>query len=216
MPTWTKPVTLTANTNENVNDLNSILDDIYSRANGGIDETNVPNLAAAFTTYQRLGAVAGWAELAGAVTGTFLMQRGFTNAGSVIAGAGASTHNFVHVFDPAPYVANTRTTKLNLRAWAIPNGTAPAVNYTVGLYPVATYGGAAAGGTPFVATIGAVVAGSTATITAPALNALSGPVSSGDFNFPAAGGYVLGVVPSAATSANEVIHIGAHLDVRRF
>src|SRR4051812_43973392 len=45
MPTWTPPVTLTANTNENVNDLNAIITSLQATING-LDDANISATAA--------------------------------------------------------------------------------------------------------------------------------------------------------------------------
>lgn len=45
MPTWTPPVTLTANTNENVNDLNAIITSLQAIVNG-LDDANISATAA--------------------------------------------------------------------------------------------------------------------------------------------------------------------------
>lgn len=215
MPTWTKPVTLVANTNENVNDLNAIVDDIYSRANGGLDETNVPNLAAAFTSYKQLAR--GAAQVTNS-TGTFALLVGegvAANTSNPLVGGGFATPaDSLLELDPADFNANTRTTKLRLRFTAVTNAVAPAVNYTAGLYPIATYGGAAGAG-PTIATVGTVVTGSTAVISTPAAAGRATPAVSTDFNFPAAGAYLLGVVPSGAAAVNAVVHLIVTLEFRQ-
>jgi hypothetical protein len=214
VPTWTKPVTLTANTNENVNDLNATLDDIYARANGGLDETNVPNLTAAFTTYKRLARATAALSNPG---GTLLMSLGnVSSAGAVNVAAGnasASPGDFAIHLDPAIYNANARTTKLAIRAAVFTNAVAPAVNYLYALFPIATYGGAS-GATPTIASLGAAVTGSSITINTPAA---AGPTTlvSTDFNFPAAGFYVLGIVPSGAATAGSVQAHVAQLEMRQ-
>jgi hypothetical protein len=214
MPTWTKPVTLTANTNENVNDLNAILDDIYSRANGGLDETNVPNLAAAFTTYKRLERANG--QISGQPTGTYLMNPHPFASGGTDPAPGASTAypaDFAIELDPAIYNANSRTTKLRLQLTAFTNAVAPAITFTVGLYPIATYGGASAAA-PLIATLGAVVSGSTAAVASPAAAGRT-PGVGADFNFPAAGAYVIAVAVSGASAANSLTQLVAQLEMRQ-
>jgi hypothetical protein len=205
------PVTLTAGQNENVNDLNANLNALVAAINGGLDETNVPNLAAAFTTYKLLQR--GSAEITpAAAANTYVLFVGSQFAVNTLL-VGASVINTQLYLDPADYAANARTTKLRIRATATPNAVAPGVTYTVGLYPIATVGGAS-GAAPTVATIGAVVAGSTAVITTPAA-AVPTTVTGADFNFPAAGNYALGFTTNTGSIAGATVDLVSYLQVRQ-
>jgi hypothetical protein len=208
MATWTPPLTLVANTAENVNDLNAIFTSLQATLNGGLDETNVPNLTAAFTTYKRLVPRAVQHLNSATVAGTYLLNQSPFQAGST-----ATTTDFVTYLDPAIYNANARTTKLALRLVVFTNAVAPAVNYTLGLYPVATWGGASSA-SPFVATLGAVVAGSTAVVNTPPAAGPSTTIGT-DFNFPAAGYYVLAVQTSGTSTAGAVVHLLGQLEMRQ-
>jgi hypothetical protein len=193
VPTWTKPVTLVSNTNENVNDLNAILDDIYARANGGLDETNVPNLAAAFTTYKHVFAATG---IAGASlgAGTYIIAP----TDFFLASGTAGTARAMFWFDPARYNANARTTKLALHLAVVTNAVAPGANFTLNMNQIASITGAS-GVAPGL-TVGAGVGG--VTITAPGASTVVQALSA-DFTAPAALQYCLTVVTSAATAAGS-------------
>lgn len=110
---------------------------------------------------------------------------------------------------PSDYTVGTLTTKLLLRAEVAVNGTAPAVNYTFGLYPV-TVGGVA---DTLVFAPGTVVTGSTVAISAPAANGIA-TANSGDFTFPADGTYVLVVATSGTMANNSAVSCHATLQVR--
>jgi hypothetical protein len=214
VPTWTPPVTLVANTNENVNDLNSIFTSLQNTVNGGLDETNVPNLAAAFTTYKPPVAWGGGQTGTAGAGGTFLMAGGPTaNAGTGVAAAGAAgTAAWAFYLDPAKWTANARTTKLRLHAQLFVNNVAPATNFVPGLYPVTTSG--AASGVDSGVNVGAVVTGSTVAFTTPAATAQL-QSTSGDFNAPAAGFYVFAVVIGGAMVAGSRVTLGVQLEMRQ-
>ena len=137
-----------------------------------------------------------------------------TNVSNPIVNSGnASPADVALYLDPTAFTANTRTTKLRIRYVVFTNSTAPAITYTVGLYPIATYGGGLGQG-PFVASVGTVVTGSTANIVSPGAAAATTAVTS-DFNFPAAGQYLLGVAPSTTAATNSVQHHVAYLEMRQ-
>lgn len=208
------PNNLSAGTNASMADIQGEFTDLKTFVNGGLDETNVPNLTAAFTTYKRI--VRGGAQVTNS-TGVLLLNlggviaTGLNNVG--VNTANATTTDFLTYLDPALYNANSRTTKLILRFMVVTNSVAPAVNYVAGLYPVTTYGGGS-GVPPFIQAVGTVISGSTATINAPGASALSTTVTS-DFNFPAAGAYVLAVQPSGAAAASAVVHLIGQLEMRQ-
>jgi hypothetical protein len=102
--------------------------------------------------------------------------------------------------------------KLRVRARLYTNDVAPTGNYTVGLHPItrpATSGGAGL----CTYTIGAAVAGSTTTFTAPAADGLLNAVGF-DLALPADGHYVLGVVTTATVATSAHVHISASLQLR--
>src|SRR4051812_49012042 len=121
------PNNLVANQNASMADIQGPFLDLKTALNGNLDETNVPNLAAAYTTYKRIAAARTTTP---ASTNTFLLQTGFNATGSVAAGQAAATvANHAIYLDPAIYGANSRLTKLQLRAAAIPNAVAPAITF---------------------------------------------------------------------------------------
>lgn len=147
-------------------------------------------------------------ELAGGVTAnTYVL---YTNSGIVLNVAASAFTAFY--LDPADYGAGTRTAKVRLRAWVVTNTTAPGMNFTFHLYPVATWGTPSANGRAAVATVGTSV--TNAAINAPAANGPTTAVSA-DAAFPAAGYYVLGLVTSGTTAANSNTELGVRLDMRQ-
>src|ERR1044072_9528763 len=152
----TPPVIGQPNSTEDVKTRNALLA-LQTAINGNLDEVNVPNLAGAFTTYRKLWhatAIVG----AGVVAGTYLTAV-TPPANNYAAGSiNALVRSHLFYLDPNAYLANARATKLNIRAMAVPNAVAPAITFTAGLYPVATWGGGA-GLSPLVQTLGAVIAG---------------------------------------------------------
>lgn len=164
----------------------------------------------AFSTYKDLVRRGGTASAPAAAT-YVLLYEGVTG-GPLVVPARSDQAGPIYI-DPTDYTANTRSNKLRVRAGVINDAVAPAVNFTIGLYPVATWGGAS-GSVPTVATLGAVVAGSTVAINTPAA---AGPTigNSGDFTAPAAGWYVLGVVVSGAAAAGSDMTFAATLQCRQ-
>jgi hypothetical protein len=110
-------------------------------------------------------------------------------------------------FDPADFSVSGRTTMLRLTGvLETLTATAPAVNFTIQMYPVTAI---AAG----VLTLGASVLTS-ATITVPAGNTISAFTGS-DTAAPAAGFYILGVVTSGVTVAGSNEFVRGVLQVRQ-
>lgn len=129
--------------------------------------------------------------------------------GSNGVAGGSNGGNGVFYLDPADW-ANGRTANLRLRCVVVTNATAPACNFTFGLYPVTALGGGAAA---VNVTFGTVVSGSTALFTTPAATSTL-KVDSGDFTAPAAGDYAVGVVVSANAAANSSIAVRAQVERR--
>lgn len=115
-------------------------------------------------------------------------------------------------FDPGWYGASGRTTNLQLRVSAYTNAVAPTSTYAFGLYPVTAYGGATSV-EPFVNTIGTLVTGSTATITAPLVSTVTTATS--EFAAPAIGHYVLAVVQTGAAAAGSIVTFTANVGVKQ-
>lgn len=217
MPTFNyvsgNPANLTPSGPASMTDLSGPFTDLRSAINGSLDETNVPNLAAAFTTWKEIArGFAGQTSASGA--GVWALPLGAPPAATDIAFNTANTAVWaVQLYlDPADYLANTRTTKLRVRAAVVPS-VAPAITFTVGLYPVSTY---AVGASihPRVNALGTVVSGSTAAVASPPVNAVT-KVDSSEFNFPAAGAYVLGIAQAGAPAATSVTDFVVSLQMRQ-
>lgn len=102
-----------------------------------------------------------------------------------------------------------KTPRLRIRATVGVNGTAPASDFSFGLYPVTLTGGT----NVIVATLGALVSGSTALVSAPAANGWT-TVDSGDFALPADGVYTIAMLCPSQGSANAALELVASLLLR--
>jgi hypothetical protein len=149
-------------------------------------------------------------HIAGRVAGTYGFSHGQPLA---ITGTGILYPLDIIYIDSADYPAvGGLTAKLRLRATLLVNDVAPTGNFVLGLHPVtrpATSGGAGLN----IHTIGAAVAGSTLTFTAPAADSRNNGVGA-DFALPADGFYVVGMVSSATVAANSHLHFSAILQMR--
>jgi hypothetical protein len=112
-------------------------------------------------------------------------------------------------FDDADYTVASKTIKLRLRAQVTANATAPACNFTFGLYPITVAGGADA----ITFTAGTVVSSSTVAISTPSASTVTSGVNS-DFTAPADGAYAVGVVLSTTQANNSIVQLSAQLQVR--
>lgn len=111
----------------------------------------------------------------------------------------------IRYLDADDFTVTGKLPKLRVRASVSPNGTAPGITFTFGLYPV-TFSGAA---DVLAATLGAVVTDSTAAVASGGAAA-----TSLDFAVPADGLYALGVVSSGALANNSAALLAASLDLR--
>ena len=183
----------------------------------GVDASNTKasfakdNVEPAFSTYKPVvRARTQWASVA---ANTFLLQTAETLQNIVAGAQAASVHDHQFYLDPADFAAGSRVTKLRLGLTVTPNNIGTGANFTVGLYPVASYGGLS-GTNATVSTLGSVVAGSQALLTSPGAAAATRGVS-GDFTCPTAGQYVLAVVTSGTGNANSLASLVAALDMRQ-
>jgi len=209
------PADLTSGGDAEMVDIQGPFNDLRSFLNGGtMDETNVPNLAAAFTTWKPVpGGVTGGQIPTQGAGGTVLLPGGMApNGAQVAATTAAGTAVWSFWFNPADFLANSRTTKLRIRWDIITNNVASATSYTAGLYPISAVG-AASGSFPAV-TIGTVVTGSTAGFTTPGAST-SVQSTSTEFNAPSAGRYIFGCVIGAAMAAGSTITIGGLMEYRQ-
>lgn len=121
---------------------------------------------------------------------------------------GYSPPDLIH-FDDADYVVGSKTQKLRVRAQVAANATAPAITFTVGLYPLTV-----AGATDALAfTVGTVVTGSTVAIASPPASTITQD-NSGDFAIPADGAHCLAVVTSAQIANNSAVTVAVQLQTR--
>jgi hypothetical protein len=192
-------------------DLQGPLTDVRTAINGNLDEINVPNLSAAFTTWKTIQWGSG-TPTSGIVTvgGTYGL---YPAAGSASAAWTTGLAPYSFYLNPADYLANARTTKLRLRAQCVVNGAAPGTNIVPGLYPVSSFGGAS-GASPTIAGVGTVITGSTVIFTTPA--ASSNTVStSTEFNAPAAAAYVFMAAIGGGFAAGSQVSLMLQLQMRQ-
>lgn len=172
------------------NDRNA-LQTLLAEFNGNIDQNNVK---ASFAKDVVEPAFSTWKTLEEVV---FLIPPA-QPAATIISVIGSASRGLW--LDPADLTAGSRVTKYRVAMTVFTNGTAPAANFTAGLYPVTSSGGPGI----VLLTPGAVVAGSTAPVNAPAINSVL-HAESGAFVAPAAAGYALAVVVSAPTAGNSAV-----------
>jgi hypothetical protein len=186
---------------------------ITTTATGGTNTTQIASTAFVATavpnsSYRTLMEGAG-SLIAAKVAGTYMIPMG-----DALAVSGTGTLYPIQIINLVgadfPTV-NGFTTKLRIRASVSTNATAPTGNFTIGLYPV-TSGGGATG--LKIYTVGTLVSGSaTSTVTAPALSTTTSVVSS-DFALPADGLYCLAVVTTATVATSSLVHLNAQLQLR--
>lgn len=166
----------------NMTDIGGSFTDLRSFINGGaMDETNVPNLAAAFTSNKP------WLHLGGAWSGgsgntTYLLTQslGVTPPGGGTAG---SVQGAVR-WDPVDFNANARVTKLFFRCFVQASSTSPALpSVAVFMAPVILNSQAST----VAATIGTTIAASQLTFNT--VNASFLQEQTVEFSAPAAGYY---------------------------
>lgn len=139
------------------------------------------------------------------VDGTSLMGV----AGGLPTLAGSTPPEMFYIAS-SDYSVSSKTTKLRLRGLVATNSTAPAINFTLGLYPVTFV---ASGADAMRYNVGSVVSGSTAAINTPVADAATSAASS-DFTLPSDGAYLLGVVTSGTIANNALCSVHAQLQVR--
>jgi hypothetical protein len=211
---------------------------IIDEVNGGLDADNLapdavtttkiadanvtdaklrsPNNSAYRLIYEANGFLGGAAP-----SGTYLLGSETFNTSSTSVGMLRSTEQFgisttssggaprVFYFDDADYTVGGLTQKLRLRVQVACNATAPAINFTFGLYPVTIAGGANA----HVFTTGTVVASSTVAVNAPSASTITSAATS-DFTIPSDGSYMLCVALSGTQAANSTVSVHSQLQYR--
>lgn len=143
---------------------------------------------------------------------TYWSSSTLTSTSDNIDGSGSAHGGGAPVVIPltsTDYAVSGLTAKLRVRLVTLTNGTAPAANFTAGLYPVSSTAGVA---DSLGMTLGTVVSGSTIARAAPAAN--SALLSNGaDFTFPSTGIYALAIALSGAVATNSLTHALVYLDL---
>lgn len=204
------PANLIAGGGASMTDIQGSLNDVRTFLNSGtIDETNVPNLSAAFTYWKTI--VWGSGLLTATAASTYFMPTGPT--ASVQTLAGGVPAGWAFYINPADWLANSRTTKLRVRWTLNINAVAQTGSMTAGLYPITLPFGGSSAQAPLVATVGTVVAGSTVSFVTPGANSYTVTESS-EFNAPSAGVYIFGVGTTTLAASSQHILTG-HLQMRQ-
>lgn len=151
-----------------------------------------------------LGTLAGPAGLA-------TVMSAVASGADVVDSSGGACANLPPViyFDDADYSVSSKTQKLRVRAQVLTNATAPAITFTVALYPVTVAGGSDA----LTFTLGTAVSGSTVAIASPSASAVT-QGTSGDLTIPSDGAYALGVVTSGTIANNAASLVYGYLQTR--
>jgi hypothetical protein len=152
------------------------------------------------------------AQVQGSALAGLIAQRYYVAQGGALQDGLSTAGVIVPVIpiNPTWYAVAGKTTQLRLLTTVVTNATAPASNFTFGLYPITSTAGGATG---LSYTGGTVVAGSTALHTAPAANARSF-VASAAFAPPAFDSYAIGYVTSATLAASSFVNTIAYLQVQ--
>lgn len=207
MATLNITYTLTPGTAENVNHVQQNFSDVTTWANGNISDANLVPSTGVYRTAHSLFTHDFFRDVGNGTTAatSSLMT------GNAITSGSASSSNLVHAFyiAAADYSITGRTPKMQVRAFALPNGTAPATTITVGLYEVTACGGA--GFTQSI-TFGSPVSGTTVAFVSPAANSQNIGVST-PFSVPSDGYYILGATSTGTVAANSVTALSATLQV---
>lgn len=197
------PHTLVAGALENVahvqNNFTTLRDHINTALIGDDNLTSPNN-----SVWRPMFRVGGSYVDSGFTAATYLLQ--FAGSPQSVAGG---LHRVTPVWHPvsADLAVAGKTTQVRVAADLLTNNTAPGVNLTIGLYPIATVGGAA----NVAITLGTVVASVafTAPVSTSALRSEGTAVT-----LPAAGSYVFGLVLSGTVAANSTVTINAVLEMR--
>lgn len=139
---------------------------------------------------------------AGAVLGTYIFQRDGT-APIISTTAYTGKTNFLSL-DPAQYAHFGKTIQVRVVGTVITNGTAPAITFTFGLYPVSSVAA-------LVGTLGAAVG--TIAVATPALNTRTAAWGTA-ITMPAAGPFLLAVALSGTAAVSSLTLLQCGLQVR--
>jgi hypothetical protein len=196
--------TLTAGQPENINDVQDNFQDIVDHVNNaliGDDNLTSANNSVARTLFQATSPVPGSTTAATYLIGAFDALASGTSAGA--------TGARIPLWHPvsADATVGGKTTQVRVVADLAVNGTAPTVNFTVGLHSVTASGGASA------MALTAAAASASTTFTTPSANSVNRSESSW-ISLPSAATYAMGVVVSGTVSANSLVSITARLEMR--
>jgi hypothetical protein len=200
--------TLVAGTNENVNHVQTNLEDLRDFLNGAnLTDENFTSSAGMYSAYRTVQTASGFVADT-ATAGDYY----FANDGTVaIETADHSLAGLFIYIAAADFAITGRTTRLRVRGSAYVNAVAPARTITLGLYPITSVAG---GNDLFQATLGTVVSGSTVAFASPSANSTN-VNTSGDFTIPADGHYALGFnIAGGAITANSRVIVNLWLQQR--
>jgi hypothetical protein len=202
------PANLVGGGGANMTDIGGSLTDLRSFINGGsMDETNVPNLSAAFTTWKTIVERSG--HLVGAGVSNYLMGWGGVASTFTSSSGGADA---IFYLDPTDFNANTRTTQLRVRHLLFTNSVAAGMNFQPALGSVSTVSGnASAQPAP---TGLATVTGTTSTFATPATNSMLVSTTT-PISFPAAGFYCLFVLLGGAMAGTSGVSFLSQVQMRQ-
>jgi hypothetical protein len=206
------PANLVGGGGANMTDIGGAFTDLRSFLNGGsMDETNVPNLTAAFTTWKSLGNTQRAAQFIPASPSPSLVPPlTFPPASPIVTGTGNGDICCFYI-DPADFNANVRTTQCRMRVTCNVGGTAPGVTLTCFLIAV-TAGGSGAGAGASVVT--GAAQGTSVAFASPGANT-STKTDQTAFAMPAAGRYAYQVNLSGAPAASSITDLIIELQFRQ-
>lgn len=168
----------------------------------------VARLATALGVYRTVGGMSTFFQGSGA--GGAVTYYPGTGGGVLISGTGGGAGAIQVPVNLPDLAVPGLTTQFRLRLSAITNTIAPGVNFTYGLYPVASSAGA---GASLIVTLGTVVSGSTLSQPTPTASA-NGTTAGSDFTIPSSGVYIIGVAVSGSIAANAAMAVTVQLQAR--
>lgn len=200
------PNNLTAGATASMNDIQGPFTDIKTFLTDGSNAIGYPLLASTVDADYRT-----IRQEPGTITGSVASSTWVPFAGTLLL-PGTDKVPFGAIYlDSSLYPSGTRTGKLRVTLTVFTNNTAPGITFQASLYPMnAPSGGAGA----ITATLGAAVAGSSASVVTPAATS-SNHVETADFNFPSTGYYVVGIATSNTTAANSQTAFTVGLQFRK-
>ena len=195
------PLDLAAGKAIDFSDLSNSFADIKTFLTGAnLDATNLAT--SMFSPYRTVHAESVICDDSVTTSGTYYANIG-SNVYFLKSGTASTWTPALVPLNSSDYTITGLTPKLRLSVGFAVNATAPACNFTVGLYSITS---TTSSGFSFVTTVGSLVTGSSITRNTPSASTVYRDVSS-DFSFPTAGNYLLGASISAGVAANSVTNI---------